>query len=79
MLRYVARRLALSALSLAGVVTFSFLLIHLVPGDPVDMILGEQASAQDKETLRRELGLDRPLSRQFAEYVGNLARLDLGL
>lgn len=65
-------------LSLAGVVCLSFLLIHLVPGDPVDAILGEQAAQEDKINLRRELGLDLPLAQQFTHYVQNLARLDLG-
>jgi peptide/nickel transport system permease protein len=60
------------------VITLSFFLIHLVPGDPVDFVLGEQADARDKANLRHELGLDLPLPRQFSAYLSWLTRLDLG-
>lgn len=69
LLRYLVHRLILTLLSLAGVFVLSFLLIHFVPGDPVDQMLGEQATAQDRQNLRHELGLDRPLLEQFAAYV----------
>lgn len=62
-----------------GVCTLVFLLIHLVPGDPVEVMLGEGASAADREALRSALGLDRPLSHQYLAYLGRLARLDLGV
>lgn len=78
MLAYALRRLALVLISLFGVITLSFLLLHFVPGDPVETMLGEKAAAIDKENLRRALGLDRPLSEQFLQYLGHLARLDLG-
>jgi peptide/nickel transport system permease protein len=70
---------ALAALfGLFGVVTASFLLIRFVPGDPVDAMLGEQASAIDRQALRSELGLDRPLVEQYGRFWLGLARLDLG-
>lgn len=56
----------------------TFLLIHLVPGDPVDIMLGEQAAAIDKEALRRELGLNQPLHLQFGQFLEGLAHLDIG-
>lgn len=78
MIRYVTRRLLLAVPTVLGVVTVVFLLIHLVPGDPVDVMLGETARAADKIRLRRQLGLDRPLPVQFGHYLSHLARGDLG-
>ncbi len=78
MRRYLWQRLLLTLISLAGVVLFSFILMHLIPGDPVDQMLGELASEQEKENLRHELGLDQPLGRQFLKYTIALASLDLG-
>lgn len=61
-----------------GVLLLTFLLVHLVPGDPVEVMLGESASAADRVALRAELGMDRPLPRQFADYLGRLAQGDFG-
>lgn len=61
-----------------GVTTLVFLLLHLIPGDPVDLMLGEQALTTDRQALRRDLGLDRPLPEQFTTYLGRLAGGDLG-
>lgn len=70
---------ALPALGvLLGVVTLVFLLLHLAPGDPVEAMLGESASAADREALRTQLGLDAPLPLQYARYLGDLVRFDLG-
>src|ERR1700720_2478510 len=55
-----------------------FLLIHLVPGDPVEAMLGESQDAVAKETLRRELGFDQPLYVQYVTWVGHIAQGDLG-
>jgi peptide/nickel transport system permease protein len=60
-------------------VTIVFLLIHLIPGDPVEIMLGESAVAAQKEELRRELKLDRPVAAQYAEYLRGLATGDLGV
>lgn len=54
------------------------MLIHLVPGDPVDFVLGEQADARDKDNLRHELGLDQSLSHQYSSYLVRLVHLDYG-
>lgn len=78
MLSFALRRLIFVIPSLLGVVSLSFFLIHLVPGDPVDFVLGEQADLQDKLNLRHELGLDLPLAQQFFSYLGKLVHLDLG-
>ncbi len=61
-----------------GVVTLVFAFLHLVPGDPVDVMLGETARPADKAALRTELGLDRPVWDQYVSYLGGLARGDLG-
>jgi len=73
-----ARRLAWTPVTALAVATAVFLLLHLVPGDPVAMMLGEGAEAAEAERLRAELGLDRPLAAQYLSYLGGLARGDLG-
>lgn len=75
---YVARRLLALIPVLLGVVTLVFLLLHLIPGDPVDLMLGEQALPGDQQALRHALGLDRPLGEQYANYLWGLVRGDLG-
>ena len=61
-----------------GVLLLTFLLIHLVPGDPVEVMLGDSASMADREALRDDLGLNQPLLSQFGSYLNKLARGDLG-
>lgn len=62
-----------------GVVTLVFLLIHLVPGDPIQAMLGEAATATDQEALREALGLNQPLLTQWLHYLRNLSQGDLGI
>ncbi|NIR30723.1 MAG: ABC transporter permease [Gammaproteobacteria bacterium] len=78
MLRFLLSRLSSALLVVLGVVCVVFLLIHLVPGDPVEVMLGESARAADRLALRRALGLDQPLHVQLLGYLGDVARLDLG-
>lgn len=78
MIRFLVRRLLLTVPVLLGVATLVFSLIHLVPGDPAQAMLGEGASAEDVAELRHRLGLDRPLLVQYAEFMGGLAAGDLG-
>lgn len=78
MLTYLVRRILLLFLVLFGVVTLVFFLIHLIPGDPVDIMLGDQALAADKDVLREALGLDQPLGTQYLGYLGGLLSGDLG-
>ncbi len=75
---YLLQRLSGACLVVLGVVSIVFLLLHLVPGDPVEIMLGESASAADRQALRGALGLDRPLHEQYLGYIGGLATLDLG-
>ncbi len=63
---------------LIGVATLVFSLIHLVPGDPVQAMLGESASPQDVAQLRSKLGLDRPLLQQYGSFARGVVRGDLG-
>ena len=78
MFRFVLRRLALTVPVLIGVSTLVFLLIHLIPGDPVQAMLGDSASPQDIDTLRERLGLNRPLYVQYASFMTGIVRGDLG-
>lgn len=61
-----------------GVLLLTFLLIHLVPGDPVEVMLGESASMADREVLRADLGLNQSIVFQFGNYLTKLAHADFG-
>ena len=78
MTRFLFRRLLLTIPVLIGVATLVFSLIHLVPGDPVQAMLGESASPQDIADMRARLGLDRPLLVQYVAFISGAARGDLG-
>ena len=75
---FLARRLVLSVPVLLGVATLVFSLIHMIPGDPAQAMLGEAASPADVAALRAKLGLDRPLLEQYGVFLAGLARGDLG-
>ena len=62
-----------------GVLSLTFLLIHLVPGDPVEVMLGESASTADRDLLRAELGLNQSVASQFGLYLSRLAHADFGV
>lgn len=62
-----------------GVSSLVFFLIALVPGDPVDVMLGETAATADREAMRQRLGLDRPVLERWVDYLAGLARGDLGV
>jgi peptide/nickel transport system permease protein len=78
MFSYLAQRLAGAVLVVFGVISIVFLLIHLIPGDPVEIMLGEAASSTDREALRVALGLDQPVLLQFTHYLHGLLQFDLG-
>jgi ABC-type dipeptide/oligopeptide/nickel transport system permease component len=77
-LRYLVRRLLLTVPVLLGVATLVFSLIHLVPGDPAQAMLGDGASPQDVAELRTSLGLDRPLLEQYVTFLRHAVTGDLG-
>ena len=78
MLRYFIRRLLLAIPVLFGVATLVFSLIHLVPGDPAQAMLGDGAAPQDVDELRKNLGLDQPLMTQYVAFLRHAVTGDLG-
>jgi peptide/nickel transport system permease protein len=77
-LSYIISRLSSAMLVILGVVCMVFMLIHLVPGDPVEVMLGESAQPADRMALRASLGLDLPLLQQLINYLKGVVSLDLG-
>ena len=75
---YALRRLLLAVPVLFGVSVLVFAVLHLAPGDPAAIMLGAQATKEDVERLRRDLGLDQPLVIQYLHWIGQVARGDLG-
>ncbi len=78
MLRHLLHRFVLTLPALWLVLTLVFLLIHIVPGDPVEQMLGEGAAPGQVQQLRHALGLDQPLLRQYGHYLWQIAHADLG-
>ena len=78
MTRFLIRRLLLTVPVLLGVATLVFALIHLVPGDPVQAMLGESAAPRDVADLRGRLGLDQPLYVQYGRFLTGVAHGSLG-
>ena len=77
-LRYTLSRLLGMILTLWGVLTLVFLLVHLIPGDPLERMLGEEALSADKEALRQALGLHLPLGIQYRDYFLHLFQGEWG-
>lgn len=78
MAAYLVRRLLQSVLILLGVTFVTYLLLFVLPADPVRQIAGRSATAETVESIRRELGLDQPFWVQYGRYLWNLLHLDLG-
>ncbi|MFV0383460.1 ABC transporter permease [Paracoccus sp. (in: a-proteobacteria)] len=78
MIRFLARRLAFGAMVLLVLSTFVFLLFYVAPGDPARMIAGDKATEQQLEQIRRNIGVDRPITEQYVRFLGNAAQGDLG-
>jgi peptide/nickel transport system permease protein len=78
LIHYLLRRLLALIPVALGVVTLTFALIHLVPGDPVIAMLGDYAAPVDVAQMRHALELDQPLWRQYLSFLGGLAHGDLG-
>jgi len=77
-LNYLIKRLIGAVFVLFSISTLVFLLIHLIPGDPIEVMLGETASLGDREALRHSLGLDLPILQQWWEYLRGILQFDLG-
>jgi peptide/nickel transport system permease protein len=78
MIRHLLQRILYTLPALWLILTMVFLLIHIVPGDPVLQMLGQDARAEDLAQLRHSLGLDEPLGVQYVRYFKDLARGDWG-
>lgn len=79
MAAFIARRLAAAVPVMLGITFVAFILIHLIPGNPARVILyGSQATPQQIANLTSQLGLDRPLWEQYARFLGQLLRGNLG-
>jgi len=78
MLRFVVNRLLLALPTLWAVLTLVFVLVRVVPGDPTIVVLGDQATPAARAALRERLGLDKPLVAQYADFMLQIARGDLG-
>jgi len=78
MREYILKKIVISFITILGAVSLVFFIIHMIPGDPVENLLGEQALSVDKEKIRKSLGLDKPIHQQYIVFIKNLARGDLG-
>jgi peptide/nickel transport system permease protein len=79
MIAYILRRILMLVPVLFGVILVSFSLLHLVPGDPAEILAGQEASKADVDRIRAEYGLDQPVVVQFGRFVWSAARGDLGI
>ncbi|HEX9756924.1 MAG TPA: nickel ABC transporter permease [Nitrospiria bacterium] len=79
MVRFLFSRVISASIVMLGVSCLVFLLIHLIPGDPVEVMLGETARPVDREALRQALGLNQPIHQQWWGYMKGLLHLDLGV
>ena len=79
MLAFIVRRLLSTAVVMAIVAVFIFLLLHLSPGDPAAIIVGDNATQVQIDAVRKQLGLDDPLAVQFVRWLAGVVRGDLGV
>src|SRR4030095_76075 len=78
MIRHIARRLLLAIPTLLAVFTIIFIIVRVAPGDPAVAALGDNASQEAVAALREKMGLNQPLWQQYATFLGDLARGNLG-
>ncbi|WP_316571434.1 glutathione ABC transporter permease GsiC [Neobacillus sp. YIM B06451] len=79
MANYFLKRIAGIVPILFLISIFIFLFVHMIPGDPARLVAGQDASLQDVEMVRKELGLDKPMHKQYISFVTNLFQGDLGV
>ena len=77
MLKFITRRFAYGLLVLFGVITVVFFLFNVLPGDPARMMLGQRADITSVEAIRHELGLDRPMYKQYLHYLNDISPISL--
>lgn len=78
MLTYILRRVFATIPMLLAISLASFMLLHMLPGDPTAVLLGQRATGENKRALRAQLGLDKPLPEQYADYMVGVSRGDFG-
>jgi dipeptide transport system permease protein len=78
MWQYLIRRLLWVPVTLLGIITITFALLYLVPGDPVANIVGQHADRETIMAIRQELGLDKPVLEQYVGYLARTLQGDLG-
>src|SRR5215208_3897292 len=82
MQQYLVKRLLLAIPTLFGAISLVFFAMHFAPGDPIALFIPSDRSGANKEELVKEIrhkyGFDKPLYRQYTEYLGNMARLKFG-
>ena len=78
MFSYTLKRLGQTVLVLIGITLITFLLLNVVPGDPVAMMLDKRADEATIEKVRHEMGLDVPLHEQYIDFVEGAVKLDFG-
>ena len=79
MLRFIVARLGVLIPTFIGVTIVAFLLIRLIPGDPIELLVGERGIDPARHAmLREQFGFDRPLWQQYLTYLGDLVQGDLG-
>jgi peptide/nickel transport system permease protein len=78
MIKHIIRRLAVALVLILGAASLVFVLLHAVPGDPVRVFVGDFGTEEQVEAIRHQLGLDRPLPVQYADWLGGVVRGDLG-
>lgn len=78
MLKYIGKRIVGVIPTLIIVVTFVFFFVRLIPGDPARLVAGPQATLEDVQVVREQLGLDKPVAVQYVNYVTGLLKGDLG-
>ena len=78
MLTFIVRKLFYSILILFGVITVTFCLMYVIPGDPARLMLGQRADVASIEAIRKQLGLDDPIYIQYARFIGKAVQGDLG-
>ena len=78
MAQYLWNRLAAGLLVVFGISVFTFALVHMIPGDPVRMMLGQKATQEQVEQIREQMGLNKPLVEQYATYITGIIQGDFG-
>lgn len=75
---YITKRLAMTILAIFFIISIIFFVLHVLPGDPVRVILGEKAPQWQVDAIRHQLGLDKPIHIQYVDYLAKLLQGDMG-